>query len=90
MMSRMPSLSASERNGRVCLRLGDVAWGEGSSLQEASDDLIRRLLGLVVALRASGFTASGEIRIDLETMDFLFALGEFAAAGGDIRTRVFG
>ena len=52
--------------------------------------LIRRLLDLVMALRSSGFTASGELRIDLETMDYLFALGEFAAAGGDIRTRVFG
>ena len=86
----VPSLSVSERDGRVRLLFGGVAWGEGRSLQEASDDLIRRLLGLVMALRASGFTASGEVRIDLETMDFLYALGEFAAAGGDIRSRVFG
>ena len=86
----MPSLTVSEREGRVRLQFGDLAWGEGRSLHEASDDLIRRLLEFVMALRSSGFTASGELRIDLETMDYLYALGEFAAAGGDIRTRVFG
>ena len=86
----MPSLTVSEREGRVRLQFGDLAWGEGRSLHEAGDDLIRRLLELVMALRSSGFTGSGELRIDLESMDFLFALGEFAAAGGDIRTRVFG
>ena len=72
------------------LQFGDLARGEGASLQEAGDDLIRRLLELVMALRSSGFTASGEVRLDLETMDFLSPLGEFAAAGGDIRARVFG
>jgi hypothetical protein len=59
-------------------------------LQEASDELIHRLLELVMALRASGFTPSGEVRGDLETMDFLYRLGEVAAEGGDIRARVFG
>jgi hypothetical protein len=74
----------------VRLQLGTLASGEGATLQQAGDELIRRLLALVMALRASGFTASGEVRADLETMDFLFGLGEVAAAGGDIRARVFG
>jgi hypothetical protein len=43
-----------------------------------------------LAVRSSGFRASCEVGPDLETMDFLYALGEFAASGGDIRTRVFG
>jgi hypothetical protein len=30
------------------------------------------------------------VRADLEGLDFLYELGEFAAAGGDIRARVFG
>jgi hypothetical protein len=74
----------------VRLQFGTLARGEGASLQEASDELIQRLLELVMALRASGFTASAEVRGDLESMDFLYRLGEVAAEGGDIRARVFG
>jgi hypothetical protein len=43
-----------------------------------------------MAVRSSGFRASGEVWPDFETMDFLYELGEIAAAGGDIRARVFG
>jgi hypothetical protein len=86
----MPSLTVTESAGRVRLELGGVARGEGISMQEAADDLIRRLLGLVIAFRSSGFRASCELWPDLETMDFLYELGEIAAAGGDIRARVFG
>ncbi len=87
---RTPSLTVTEREGWVLLQFGALARGEGASLQEAGDDLIRRLLELVIAVRSSGFAASGEVRVDLETMDFLYRLGEVAAAGGDIRAWVFG
>jgi len=85
----MPSLIVTESEGRVRLQFGTLARGEGTTLQAAGDDLIRRLLELVMAVRSSGFTVSGELRMDLESMDYLFALGEFAAAGGDIREWVF-
>jgi hypothetical protein len=90
MIERMPSLTVTEDGQLLRLELGGLARGEGRSLQEAGDDLIGRLLGLVIACRSSGFTASCEVRSDLETMDLLYELGELAAAGGDIRTRVFG
>lgn len=90
MTETMPSLSVSENGGRVCLELGGFARGEGGSLQEAADELIRSLLVVVAAVRASGFRASSELLPDLETMGFLHELGEIAAAGGDIRSRVFG
>jgi hypothetical protein len=86
----MPSLTVTERGGLVRLQLGGFAWGEGSSLQDAADDLIRRLLGLVMALRSSGFRVSCELPMDLEAMQFLQEIGELAAAGNDIRSRVFG
>ena len=85
----MPSLTITESGELVRLQLGGLARGEGASLQEAADDLIRRLLALVLAFRSSGFKVSCEIRPDLETMDFLYELGEIADAGGDIRARVF-
>ena len=85
----MPALSITEAGGRVHLNLGGFARGEGSSLQEAADDLVCSILGLVMAFRASGFRVSPEFRPDFETMDFLYELGEIAAGGGDIRPLLF-
>jgi hypothetical protein len=85
----MPSLTVTESGDLVRLQLGSFARGEGATLQDAADDLIRRLLGLVMAVRSSGFRASSEVWPDLETMDFLYELGEIAAGDGDIREHVF-
>jgi hypothetical protein len=85
----MPALAITEAGGRIRLNLDGFAHGEGSSLQEAADELIRHLLELALAFRSSGCSASRELRPDLETMNFLQELGEIAAAGGDIRARVF-
>ena len=85
----MPALTITETGERVRLNLGGFAQGEGSSLQEAADDLVCSILRLVMALRSSGFRACSEVRPDFETMNFLHELGEIAAAGGDIRARVF-
>jgi hypothetical protein len=86
----MPSLTVTESGGLVQLQVGALARGRGASLQEAADDLIRCLLAVVLAFRSSGFRGSCELQPDVETMDFLYELGEIAAAGGDIRARVFG
>jgi hypothetical protein len=85
----MPSLTVTESGGLVRLQLAGVARGEGTSLQEAADELIRSLLELVLAFRSSGFRVSCEVTPDLETMGFLYELSEIADAGGDIRARVF-
>jgi hypothetical protein len=85
----MPALNITEAGGRVCLNLGGFAQGQGASLQEAADELIRRIVELALAFRSTGCAASSELSPDLETMNFLHELGEIAAAGGDIRARVF-
>ena len=85
----MPSLTITEHGKRVRLTLGDFAYGEGSSLQEAADELLGLILVLVAALRSGGCSASRELPPDVETMSFLHELGEIVAAGGDIRARVF-
>jgi hypothetical protein len=85
----MPALTITELGGRVRLSLSGLAQGEGSSLQEAADELVCRLLELALALRSGGCSASRELRPELEAMSFLHELGEIAAAGGDIRSRVF-
>jgi hypothetical protein len=90
MTTAMPSLTVDERAGRVTLQLGAFARGNGPSLQDAADDLIQSVLGLVMAFRCGGFSVSREFQLDVETMDYLHELGEVAAAGEDIRARVFG
>ena len=47
-------LTVTESPGRVRVQLGRISRGEGPSLQEAGDDLIHRLLGLVIAFRSHG------------------------------------
>lgn len=89
-MSGMPPLTVTEIGGLVCLQLGGFARGKGASLQEAADDLIHSILGVLMAIRSSGFTACTELQPDLEALNFFYELGEIAASGGDIRSRVFG
>jgi hypothetical protein len=85
----MPALTVTDLGARVQLNLGGVARGEGASLQEAADDLIYSILRLAIAFRSSGFRATSEFPPDIEAISFLYELGEIAAAGGDIRSRVF-
>jgi hypothetical protein len=86
-----PSLSARETAGRCRLSLGGYVHGEGATLQEAADDLVRRLLAQAMSLRSEqGFRVSPEgPGVDLRWFEFLYELGAIAARGGDIRERVF-
>jgi hypothetical protein len=86
----MPALSITEDGGRVSLRLGRLARGEGASLQEAADELIGRLLELAMAVRSGAYCVSRELRPEFETLSFLHEVAEIAGAGGDVRARVFG
>jgi hypothetical protein len=86
-----PELSVREVGGRCFLCLGSQVQGEGATLQEAADDLVRRLLALAMSMRsAAGFRVSPEAPgVDLRWFGFLYELGSIAAGGGDIRDRVF-
>ena len=90
MSSYRPALTLREQAGGVRLQLGSLAHGDGPSLQEAADDLVRRVLVIAQALRASGFSVSREVVPDVGGLSLLFELDEIAAAGGDVRTRLFG
>jgi hypothetical protein len=90
MASYRPALSVQEHAAGVRLHLGSVAHGDGPSLQEAADDLVRRALVIGRAFRTSGFSVSSESPYDIEALHLLCELDEIAAAGGDVRTRLFG
>ena len=84
-------LTVQESYGRIRLCLGNLAHGDGPTLQDAADDLVQRLLTYAMAFRSSGVRVSSELGpVDLAAVDFLYQLGELAAAGGDIRRRLFG
>jgi hypothetical protein len=86
-----PTLDVRESGGRCRLSLAGLAQGEGSTLQEAADDLVARLLNLVLCVRTSGLRFSSEFGPhDQRLTQYLWELGECAAGGEDIRERVFG
>jgi hypothetical protein len=87
-----PVLRVSEKHGRCRLWLENYAYGDGESLQEAADALVARLLTIAISFRCgSGVRFPPELGPpDLRWFEFVYELGEIAAAGGDIRVRVFG
>jgi hypothetical protein len=79
----------SELGGRVRLTLGGLA-AEGATLQEAADELVRRVLVMAMAFRSSGIgPVSSECCVDVALLDYVVELGELAARGCDIRPRLF-
>jgi hypothetical protein len=86
-----PALSIHEVGGRCRLSLGGHAHGDGTTLQEAADDLVRRLLALAMSLRSSaGFCVTPEAPgVDIRWFGFLYELGVIAARGEDIRAWIF-
>jgi hypothetical protein len=86
-----PAFQVDDLPGGCRLTLVGLACGQGATLQEAADDLIARLLTLVICARASGLRAPPELGPpDHRLLEFVWELSELAARGEDIRERVFG
>jgi hypothetical protein len=86
-----PTLSVVELDGRVRLALAGFGHAEGATLQEAADELVRRVLVIAMALRAGDVAPrSTECMVDPAQLAFVWELGLIAAAGGDVRGRLFG
>jgi hypothetical protein len=86
-----PPLRLTEVEGGCRLSVGGCAHGYGATLQEAADDLVRRLLELATCVRAgdAGRTSTDLPRVDVRMLSFLHEVGVIAEAGGDVRRRVF-
>ncbi|MBV1850556.1 hypothetical protein [Catellatospora tritici] len=85
-----PELSLDSRAGRCRLTLAGVTYGNGESLQQASNDLLVRLHDLAVGMRHGAYRPSSEAGGDPRVAGFLWEIGELTARGADIRARVFG
>jgi hypothetical protein len=86
-----PTLRVSEIGGRVRLGLDGFGYVEGETLQDAADELVARLLSIAMVIRSGGVgPLCSECCPDLTVLDFVWQLGELAAAGGDPRELLFG
>jgi hypothetical protein len=87
----IPELQVQEVGGRVRLSVRGLGHGDGATLQEAGDELVQKMLAMALSFRAGGVgrVYSGCLP-DLQVLDFVWRLGEVAAAGGDIRDHLFG
>ena len=86
-----PTLRACEIGGRVRLGLDGFGEVEGDTLQDAADELVARLLFIAIVIRSGGVgPLCSECCPDLTVLDFVWQLGELAAAGGDPRELLFG
>jgi hypothetical protein len=84
-----PALQLHETGSGCRLTLAGVTSGNGVTMQDAADDLIHRLLSLVMAIRSSGLRIPAELGPpDPQVMQFLWEVGEMAARGEDVRARV--
>jgi len=86
-----PELRISEVDGHVRLGLDGLGEVEGATLQEAGDALVSRLLTIAMALRSGGIgPVSSECDVDRGLMEFIWRIGDVAAAGGEPRELLFG
>ena len=73
------------------LTLVGLSYGHGETLQDAADDLVLRVLNLVLCLRSSGFRVPAGVGApDPRLLDLLWELADLAARGENIRTRLLG
>jgi len=88
----IPRLWVEEIGDSVRLGIDGLVSADGPTLQDAADELVARILAVVMVFRSEGLgrISSESCRPDMEAVKFIWELGEFAAAGGDIRERLFG
>lgn len=85
-----PSLHVFESADRVRITLLGIAQGSGPTFEDATDELVRKLLIIAMAFRAGSVVpASTELRLDPAVYEFIWELATMAANGEDIRERVF-
>jgi len=86
------TLWVAESGGRVRLGIDGLLSADGPTLQDAADELVAKVLAVALAFRCDGLGgySSAVGRPNLGLVSFIWELGDFAAAGGDIRERLFG
>lgn len=87
----MPSLHVLETRGRVRITVPGITHGSGQTLQDAADDLVRKVLVIAIAFRTGTVAPPApELRLDPVLHEFIGELAGIAARGDDIRGRLLG
>jgi hypothetical protein len=83
----VPELRLHETGAGCRLTLVGVTYGSGATLQEAADDLVRRVLDVALTMRSRGFGARAGLGApNTRVLDFLWEVGERAARDHDVRS----
>lgn len=91
MLDFTPSLHVLEARGRVRVTMPGITHGSGQTLQDAADELVRKVLVIAMAFRSDSIGIAGpELRLDPAIHEFISELASIAARGDDIRDRLFG
>ena len=86
-----PELRLRATDEGCLLTLAGVTYGNGATLQAASNDLMARLFDVATAIRSGRYRLSSELGAPQpDVLAFLWEVGDLAAHGGDIRARVLG
>ena len=89
----MPPLRLTEVGRRCRLWIRGCAHGDGATLQEAADDLVRRVLGLLrscARVRSAAGVDRPAAAGPPSRRACMHEVAQIAAGGGDIRERLFG
>jgi len=90
-MAVTPLLRTVPTGTGIRLELGTWSYGNGTDLESAADDLVRRLSALAMSLRTHGVRFAPETGIpDREFIDFLWELSEIAHKPEAVRATLFG
>jgi hypothetical protein len=85
-----PSFRVRSDAHGVRLTLTGVTYASGATLQEAADELVRKILVMLMAFRGGAVAPAGRgFRVDPGIHGFISELASYAARGGDIRDRLF-
>jgi hypothetical protein len=89
MESWMPEMTLHEVDGRCRLTLRGLTSGQGQTLQEAADDLVRRLVTMARTVQRRGLVASTSMPLpDVRLMSFLYDVAACAGEDEDVREHV--
>lgn len=77
----------TESGYRIALQ--GVTYGDGTTQEAAEDDLVFKLLGILMVVRQGQLTMESGVPLVPVVIEWLLTQASFVAEGGDIRERIF-
>jgi hypothetical protein len=85
----IPDLTLQDRDGRCRLALAGLTYGDGTTLQQAADELVARVVRMAIAVRQGDLAFSSAVRApEPHVMTFLQDLAGRAVDADQIRQHI--